>query len=45
MTNRANALSAASQTAEPATLPYVERQCKDERAGVVAFALKFHCQL
>lgn len=39
----ARGLSAAAQTAEPATLPYVERQCRDEHATAVAVATRFQC--
>jgi hypothetical protein len=45
LTNTASALSSASQSAEPATLPYVEQQCKDARAEVSGTAVQFQCQL
>ncbi|MDQ3341142.1 MAG: hypothetical protein M4D80_38810 [Myxococcota bacterium] len=45
LTHTASALSAASQSAEPATLPYVEQQCKDARAEVSGTAVQFQCQL
>jgi hypothetical protein len=40
---QARALAAAAQTADKATLPYVEQQCRDERAMMVAVGLPFHC--
>ena len=45
MSNIGNALDAASQTAEPSTLPYVEKQCKDVRIEVAAVAVRFQCAL
>lgn len=39
----AQALSSAAQSAERATLPYVERQCRDAKANIVAIATQFHC--
>ena len=45
LSNIAGALSSASQSAEPATLPYVEQQCKDARTDVAATAVQFQCQL
>lgn len=41
----ASALTAAAQTADRATLPFVERQCADARADVVGTAVQFRCQL
>jgi hypothetical protein len=41
----ASALSAAAQTAEKATLPFVEQQCKDARAEAVGTGVQFGCQL
>jgi hypothetical protein len=41
----AAALSAASQSAEKATLPYVEQQCRDARSNVTAIATRFQCAL
>jgi len=45
LSNLASALSSASQTAEPATLPYVEQQCTDARTDVAATAVQAQCQL
>lgn len=42
---KASALSSAAQTAESATLPYVEQQCKDARAEVSGTAVQFQCQM
>lgn len=39
----AHAVVSASQTAEKATLPYVEQQCRDTRAELIAIATKFGC--
>ncbi len=39
----ANAIASAAQTAEEATLPYVEQQCRDTRAELVAIATRFGC--
>ncbi|MBA2541075.1 MAG: hypothetical protein H0V17_15655 [Deltaproteobacteria bacterium] len=41
----ANALVAASQSAETATLPYVEQQCRDTHAELVSIATQFRCPL
>ena len=41
----ATALSSAAQTAEPSTLKYVERQCKDARANLATIAVQFQCQM
>ena len=41
----ASALSAAAESAERATLPYVEQQCTDARAEVAGTAVQFQCQL
>lgn len=40
---QARALAAAAQTAEQVTLPYVERQCRDEAVTALALATKFQC--
>ena len=45
LSSQVRALSAAAQSAEPATLPYVEQQCKDARSEVVGTAAQFTCQL
>ena len=45
LSGKASALSAAAQTAERATLPYVEQQCKDARAELSGTAVQFQCQL
>jgi len=45
LSTKASALSAASQTAERATLPYVEQQCKDARSDVSGTAVQFQCRL
>jgi hypothetical protein len=45
LSGRASALDAASQSAEKATLGYVERQCKDAQVEVTATATQFTCQL
>jgi len=45
LSGRANALNAASQSAEPSTLKYVERQCKDAQVDVTGTATQFSCQL
>lgn len=39
----ARAVASAAQTAERATLPYVEQQCRDTRAELVAIATRFGC--
>lgn len=45
LSNRATALLAASQTAEPATLRHVEQQCTDARTEVSGTAVQFQCRL
>lgn len=45
LSSNADALVAASQTAERATLPFVERQCQDARAALAGTAVQFQCQL
>ncbi len=45
LADTATGLLSAAQTAEPATLPYVERQCKDLRAKLVTIAAQARCQL
>ena len=45
LSGRASALSSAAQSAERATLQYVEQQCKDARTEVVGTAAQFQCQL
>jgi hypothetical protein len=45
LVNAASALSGASQSASKAELPYVEQQCKDLHAEVVAIATQSQCQL
>lgn len=45
LTGVAQALTAAAQTAAPATLPYVEQQCRDARADVTGTAVQFGCGL
>jgi hypothetical protein len=39
----AAALSSASQSAEPATLPYVEQQCVDATATMTSISTRFNC--
>ena len=39
----AGALASAAQSADRATLPYVERQCRDAKATIVALATRFGC--
>ena len=41
----AGALSSASQSADRSTLPYVEQQCRDTKASLVAVATRFSCPL
>jgi hypothetical protein len=41
----AQALSSAAQSAERATLPYVEQQCRDSKAMLATIAMRFHCPL
>ena len=43
--NEAAALSSAAQSAEPATLPYVEAQCRDAKSTISGIAVRFHCVL
>ena len=45
LVNAASALSGASQSASKAELPYVEQQCKDQRAEVATIAVQSQCQL
>lgn len=45
LTRKAQALAAAAQTAEPATLPYVEEQCRDGQRLVASIATRFQCPL
>jgi hypothetical protein len=45
LSGTASALSSAAQTAEKATLTFVEQQCKDARADVNGTAVQFGCQL
>ena len=45
LTTTASALSSAAQTAEPATHPYVEQQCRTARVEVSGTAVQFQCQL
>ena len=45
LTGEAQALAAAAQTAEQATLPYVERQCRDARSTITAIATRANCPL
>lgn len=40
---QAAALSSASQSAERATLPYVEQQCEDAKTAIAAIATRFNC--
>jgi len=39
----AQALASAAQSAEKATLPYVDKQCRDVRTSLVAIATQFRC--
>jgi hypothetical protein len=45
LAQEAHGLAAAAQTAEKATLPYVERQCRDARTMVSTVATRYRCQL